>query len=87
MPKEERLKLGNRSVEVSNLAKVLYPATRFSKAGIIHYYLRIAPWLLPNFRDPGDAEKVSRRSSSPCAMTKIPPKLPASRLEARLKES
>jgi len=37
-----------RRVELSNLDKVLYPATGFTKGQIIDYYVRIAPVLLPH---------------------------------------
>jgi bifunctional non-homologous end joining protein LigD len=35
-------------VPVSNLDKVLYPKTGFTKGDVIHYYIRIAPVLLPH---------------------------------------
>ena len=37
-----------RSLTLSNLDKVLYPSG-FTKAQVIDYYIRIAPWLLPHF--------------------------------------
>ncbi len=37
-----------RRVQLSNLDKVLYPATGFTKGQIIDYYVRIAPMLLPH---------------------------------------
>ena len=37
-----------RRLTLSNLDKVLYPATGFTKAGVIDYYARIAPLLLPH---------------------------------------
>lgn len=45
------LKIGRRSVPVTNLEKVLYPAAKFTKADVLHYYGRIAPILLPHLRD------------------------------------
>ena len=36
---------------VSNPDKVLYPAARFTKADVVDYYARAAPFLLPHFRD------------------------------------
>ncbi len=47
----EELKVGKRSISVSNLQKVLYPARRFTKAAVIEYYRRIAPVMLPHLRD------------------------------------
>lgn len=38
-------------LELTNLDKVLYPATGFTKAAVIDYYTRIAPVLLPHLRD------------------------------------
>ena len=37
-----------RRLTLSNLDKVLYPFTGFTKAGVIDYYARIAPVLLPH---------------------------------------
>src|SRR5215471_898991 len=38
-----------RSLALSNLDKVLYPASGFTKAQVIDYYVRIAPYLLPHY--------------------------------------
>jgi bifunctional non-homologous end joining protein LigD len=46
-----QLKVGSRTLEVSNLDKVLYPAAGFTKGQIIDYYIRIAPVLLPHLKD------------------------------------
>jgi bifunctional non-homologous end joining protein LigD len=40
-----------RHLTLSNLEKVLYPETGFTKAQLIDYYVRIAPVLLPHLRD------------------------------------
>ncbi|MEU1685308.1 non-homologous end-joining DNA ligase [Micromonospora sp. NPDC005707] len=40
-----------RSLELSNLDKVLYPKAGFTKGEVIDYYTRIAPVLLPHLRD------------------------------------
>ena len=40
-----------RSVALTNLEKVLYPAVRFTKAQVLDYYTRIAPVLLPHLAD------------------------------------
>lgn len=45
------LKVGNRTLEVSNLDKVLYPEAGFTKGQVIDYYIRIAPVLLPHLKD------------------------------------
>jgi len=45
------LRVGNKTLEVSNLEKVLYPAAGFTKAQVIDYYVRVAPVLLPHLKD------------------------------------
>lgn len=40
-----------KQLQVSNLAKVLYPRAGFTKAQVIDYYVRIAPVLLPHLKD------------------------------------
>ncbi len=40
-----------RQLTLSNLDKVLYPEVAFSKAGVVDYYARVAPVLLPHLRD------------------------------------
>jgi bifunctional non-homologous end joining protein LigD len=37
-------------VEVSNLAKVFYPRSGFTKGQVIDYYVRISPYLLPHLK-------------------------------------
>lgn len=39
-----------RSLELSNLEKVLYPQTGLTKAGVLNYYRSVAPWLLGHLR-------------------------------------
>jgi bifunctional non-homologous end joining protein LigD len=39
-----------RRLTLSNLDKVLYPAVGFTKAGVVDYYARIAPVMLPYLR-------------------------------------
>jgi bifunctional non-homologous end joining protein LigD len=39
-----------RDLKLSNIEKVLYPATGFTKGQVIDYYTRIAPVLLPHLR-------------------------------------
>jgi bifunctional non-homologous end joining protein LigD len=40
-----------RTLSISNLDKVLYPETGFTKGEVIDYYARIAPAMLPHLRD------------------------------------
>ncbi len=51
MGKTSQLKVGGASVEVSNLDKVFYPETGFTKGQVIDYYVRISPVLLPHLKD------------------------------------
>ncbi|CAI9386558.1 ATP-dependent DNA ligase [Microbacterium sp. T2.11-28] len=43
----QTVEIGGRRLRVSNLDKVLYPATGTTKGEVIDYYVRIAPHLLP----------------------------------------
>lgn len=49
-PTSERFtaEIGGRELSFSNLSKVLYPSTGFTKGELIDYYLRIAPVMLPH---------------------------------------
>ena len=47
----DTLTIEGREVPVTNLEKVLYPGRRFTKAQVIDYYIRVAPYLLPHIRD------------------------------------
>lgn len=40
--------VGDRTLSLSNLDKVLYPAVGFTKSQVIDYYARIAPYMLPH---------------------------------------
>ncbi|HWK29463.1 MAG TPA: non-homologous end-joining DNA ligase [Solirubrobacter sp.] len=53
MPPSKRLEvaIGETTLSLSNLDKVLYPADGFTKGQVIDYYTRIAPVLLPHVRD------------------------------------
>ena len=45
------LEIGGHRLRLSNLDKVLYPATGFTKGEVIEYYLKVAPAMLPHLRD------------------------------------
>ena len=51
MAAKSQLKIGGRTVEVSNLDKVFYPKTGFTKGQVIDYYVNISPHLLPHLKD------------------------------------
>jgi len=46
-----RARVGDRQLTVSNLDKVLYPASGTTKREVLAYYLKIAPVMLPHLRD------------------------------------
>ncbi|MET8828231.1 non-homologous end-joining DNA ligase [Streptomyces sp. NPDC004610] len=43
--------VAGRRLSLSNLEKVLYPATGFTKGELLHYYATVAEVLLPHLRD------------------------------------
>jgi bifunctional non-homologous end joining protein LigD len=49
--KAVEVEIEGRRLELSNLDKIFYPRTGFTKGQVIDYYLRIAPALLPHLRD------------------------------------
>jgi bifunctional non-homologous end joining protein LigD len=49
-PKRLEVAIGDRTLSLSNLDKVLYPRAGFTKGQVIDYYTRIAPVLLPHLR-------------------------------------
>ncbi len=51
MPERVRVSIDGRELELSNLDKVLYPETGFTKGEVIDYYVRVAPYLLPHLAD------------------------------------
>jgi bifunctional non-homologous end joining protein LigD len=44
-------RVGDQTLTLTNLDKVLFPSDGFTKAEVIDYYLRIAPVMLPHIRD------------------------------------
>ncbi len=51
MTQKAELVVEGRKLAVSNLDKVLYPKAGFTKGEMIHYYIQIAPVLLPHLKD------------------------------------
>jgi bifunctional non-homologous end joining protein LigD len=49
--KTQEVSVGRRRIAVSNLDKLLYPGTRFTKAKVIDYYINISKYLLPHLKD------------------------------------
>src|SRR3954471_18353743 len=50
MSKESILEIEGHELKLTNLDKVLYPEAGFTKAQLIDYYVRIAPYLLPHLQ-------------------------------------
>ncbi|WP_435744827.1 non-homologous end-joining DNA ligase [Nocardioides sp. SYSU DS0663] len=48
---EVRVEVGGRTLRISSLDKVLYPATGTTKGEVLHYYAQVAPTLLPHLAD------------------------------------
>jgi bifunctional non-homologous end joining protein LigD len=51
MAQKSTVEVEGRRLAVTNLDKVLYPQTGFTKGEVIDYYVRIAPVLLPHVAD------------------------------------
>ena len=48
---EVRVQVDGRTLTISNLHKVLYPRTGFTKGEVLNYYAQVAPVLLPHVAD------------------------------------
>ncbi|TDU81306.1 bifunctional non-homologous end joining protein LigD [Prosthecobacter fusiformis] len=48
MSKKSQLEVEGVQVPVSNLEKVMYPKTGFTKGDVINYYIRVAEYMLPH---------------------------------------
>ena len=51
MDKKVEIKVGGKTLTVSNLEKVLYPKAGFTKGQVIDYYIRVSPVLLPHLKN------------------------------------
>jgi len=49
--KTEQVTIGRRHIEVSNLDKLLYPGTKFTKAKVIDYYIKVSKYILPHLKN------------------------------------
>jgi bifunctional non-homologous end joining protein LigD len=49
--RSERVGVGGHTIQLTNLDKVLYPATGTTKGDVIAYYAAVAEWLLPHTED------------------------------------
>ena len=50
MANDQKVRVGGRELTVSNLDKVLYPATGTTKADVMRYYQAVAEVLIPQAR-------------------------------------
>ncbi len=50
-PQNVLVDVEGKRLRLSNLDKVMYPETGFTKAQVIDYYSRVAPYLLPHLKD------------------------------------
>ncbi len=50
MSEKLTLDVKGKAVPVSNLEKIYYPKTKFTKGDVINYYIKIAPVLLPHLK-------------------------------------
>jgi bifunctional non-homologous end joining protein LigD len=51
MANETQLNVEGTTLKVTNLNKVLYPKTGFTKGNVIDYYIRVSRYLLPHLKD------------------------------------
>ena len=49
--RKQDVQVEGQRIALSNLEKVLYPATGFTKGQVIDYYTRVAPFILPHLKD------------------------------------
>lgn len=48
--KEDKVRLGSKTIEISNPDKVLFPGENITKADLVEYYRRIAETMLPHMK-------------------------------------
>ena len=51
MGKKSSLEIDGRTLQVSNLDKVMYPQARYTKADVIDYYIRVAKYIVPHLKN------------------------------------
>src|ERR1700734_496099 len=51
MATKQSLDVDGTKVDVTNLDKIFYPKTGFTKGDVIDYYVRISPYLLPHLKN------------------------------------
>ena len=67
------VEVDGRRLQVSNLDKVMYPATETTKGEVLHYYATIATVLLPHLAGPaGDPDPLAARHHRPVLLREEP---------------
>ena len=51
MPKKEQIEVEGRELTISNLDKVFYPESGYTKGQVIAFYSQIAEAIIPHLRD------------------------------------
>ncbi len=51
MSAAQQVKVDDRTLRLTNPEKILYPAADFTKAQVIDYYSRVAPWIIPHLKN------------------------------------
>ncbi|MGH7926195.1 MAG: non-homologous end-joining DNA ligase [Candidatus Binatia bacterium] len=51
MPKKHKAKFAGKELELSNLDKVMYPGSEFTKGQVIDYYARVSEHILPHLKN------------------------------------
>ena len=76
-PEKVAVDVEGRDLVLTNLAKVLYPETGFTKGHVIDYYLRVAPVLLPHIAGRPLTLKLPGRGDRPALLRQARPRPPA----------
>jgi bifunctional non-homologous end joining protein LigD len=50
MARAQQVEVDGQQLSITNLDKVMYPSTGFTKGEVIDYYARIAPTIIPHLR-------------------------------------
>jgi bifunctional non-homologous end joining protein LigD len=50
-PRVEPFRFGSKEVAFTHLDRVYYPGPGYTKAEVLNYYLRVAPYLIPHIKD------------------------------------
>ena len=51
MSEREQIRVGKRTISISNRAKILFPSDGITKGELIDYYIGVAPRMVPLVRD------------------------------------